>query len=264
MNKRLITRKSIMKIILTVIAACFIFATCTAADEKSGGITFESGGFDTPEDAVLAYLDYFRQGDVTGMISTFAIETQVKNTDKKACLQRLKYVTFEYTDGFGYAGTYSYNMAVWSRASSLIRIIDRQLIYYTALLSGYPEMEIGSITLIEDEEIDKFSDYTSLSLLTIESLLPDMQFLCWEPMGTYKSSYERIMNNYSEIVKTNYGADDVCDLAARIQLGDMAAVQYMQCIKYDGKWYNYTPMGTLANIAGLNTCFGGLVIEIGG
>ena len=36
--------------------------------------SFEGPGFDSPEDAALAYIEAFNAGDVQGMISTFAIE----------------------------------------------------------------------------------------------------------------------------------------------------------------------------------------------
>ena len=49
-----------------------------APDVTLAGLRFEGEGYESPEEAVAAYLEAMRNGDVAGMLSTFAIETYVE------------------------------------------------------------------------------------------------------------------------------------------------------------------------------------------
>ena len=49
----------------------------------------EGPGYDSPEEAVTAYLEAMKKGDARGMLSTFAIETYVAEMDAQAYLERM-------------------------------------------------------------------------------------------------------------------------------------------------------------------------------
>lgn len=49
----------------------------------------EGAGFDSPYDAVQSYIDALNAGDVSAMLSTFAIETYVDNMDAAEAIDRI-------------------------------------------------------------------------------------------------------------------------------------------------------------------------------
>ncbi len=73
---------------LLLIFVLLIVATSGVAAKK-----FEGDGFDSPEAAVMAYVEAFIAGDVTAMLSTFAIESYIDNTDRVALLERIRGVS---------------------------------------------------------------------------------------------------------------------------------------------------------------------------
>ena len=50
----------------------------------------EDAGFDSPYDAVQSYIDALNAGDVSAMLSTFAIETYVDNMDAAEAIDRIR------------------------------------------------------------------------------------------------------------------------------------------------------------------------------
>ena len=58
----------------------------------------EGAGYKTPEDAVMAYAEYLKNGDMEGMISTFAVESYVEHFDMRAHLEYYdSYFPYRYT-----------------------------------------------------------------------------------------------------------------------------------------------------------------------
>lgn len=53
--------------------------------------TIESRGYKSPEDAAKAYLEAFMNNDIDQMLSTFAVETYVKNFDLEKYVDRVKW-----------------------------------------------------------------------------------------------------------------------------------------------------------------------------
>jgi len=70
----------------------FYAITANAATELSENKT-EGDGFDSPEDAVKAYLEGLRDGDLRRMISAFAIESYVENFKIEPFIVRYAYLT---------------------------------------------------------------------------------------------------------------------------------------------------------------------------
>ena len=65
---------------LLVNAAAVEAKDAPSKDPSSDG-RMEGSGFASPEDAVTAYLEAMKAGDLSGMLSTFAIETYIQNVD---------------------------------------------------------------------------------------------------------------------------------------------------------------------------------------
>lgn len=80
-----------MKKLLVCLRRCCWRRRRALGEEAADGSAhaFEGSGFDSPEEAVTAYLEAMQEGDVQGMLSTFAIETYVDNVDAQTYLTRM-------------------------------------------------------------------------------------------------------------------------------------------------------------------------------
>ena len=68
-------KKPIVFLLILALACSFL----PFAAAESGRL--EGAGYDTPEEALLAYIDALNRGDVGGMLSTFALESYVEHAD---------------------------------------------------------------------------------------------------------------------------------------------------------------------------------------
>ena len=71
---------------LLICLLALMLAAIPALGEGTETGAIEGPGFDSPEEAVSAYLEALKNGDAAGMLSTFAIETYVAEMDAQAYL----------------------------------------------------------------------------------------------------------------------------------------------------------------------------------
>ena len=94
------------------------------------GDSLEGPGYDSPEEAVTAYLEAMKKGDARGMLSTFAIETYVAEMDAQAYLERLR--SFSPTNvSLPLGGDYQRQVAVAVRYGELANSLAYQWILYS-------------------------------------------------------------------------------------------------------------------------------------
>ena len=87
--------------------------------EVAADVRLEREGYESPEEAVVAYLEALKKGDVEGMLATFAIETYVSEMDAQADLARMG----SFQPGYGMrqplGGEYQRQVAVAARYGQL-------------------------------------------------------------------------------------------------------------------------------------------------
>ena len=69
---------------ICLLLVCAIMTQLSHADQK----TYEGSGWNTPEDAVLHYLDGLKEQDLDKMISAYAVESYIDHFDPQAYLER--------------------------------------------------------------------------------------------------------------------------------------------------------------------------------
>lgn len=218
---------------------------------------FEGAGFDSPEDAALAYLEALQNGDVAGMLSTFAIETYVDSLDVQAYLERLG--MFQTTLYLPVADdVYLRDLAVAARYGSLAQNLYWQYVYNSwpdeeHWLPATEYQELENIVMLIEEEND-VSDFLSMFAESdFSSALPEMTFVEFvEPVSL--SDFYPAESNQQLIARqaSGYGCDEMTDVAMRLKSGDTEYYQFLQCARYGDRWYNLSLFGNLAALMGLD------------
>ena len=214
--------------------------------------TLEGSGYDTPEDAVLAYLNGLSNGDASEMLSTFAIESYVEHQDPVSTLKRRKAFVPASRDGIPHDTEYAKSLVINARLGELVQYI----LYQYIELSTNAEGQI--IALNEDYSLDDLLYQFKYS--PVNEWIGNVEFIEWINPANLSANFFTA-NNLSNIAVNAAcaGADDFAELAAYIRLNGEDAIQLMECVKYNGRWYNLTLLSNLANILGLNAYSGGLL-----
>ena len=134
---------------LFICLLALMLAAFPALGEGTETGAIEGPGFDSPEEAVTAYLEALKNGDARGMLSTFAIETYVSEVDAQAELER--YGAFIPTIGIRVplGGDYQQQVAVAARYGQLAESLAYQWMLFS-WPEGYEEFGGTTISLTED------------------------------------------------------------------------------------------------------------------
>lgn len=222
---------------------------------------FEGAGFDSPEDAALAYLEALQNGDVAGMLSTFAIETYVDSLDVQAYLEYTQ--MFQPNTGLPVAeGGYMRDLAVNVRHGTLAQNLYWQFLYHSwpdgehwPLSTDYRE----GVTVVplnqEENDISNFLDMFAEA--DFPAVLQGMTFVEFIDPASLRESYLSETNqNHIERQMAWYGCDELTDVVMRLQSGGREYWQILQCVRYGDRWYNFSLSGNLSSLLslGIYTC----------
>ncbi|MCI8465177.1 MAG: hypothetical protein HFI63_04880 [Lachnospiraceae bacterium] len=223
----------------------------------------EGNGYDSAEEALEAYIEAIRNGDVPAMLSTFAIETYIDSYDTKASLLR----TGAWLPPINSEGTYEIigsdyerQLRLFARQASIVRKVYEQLITYSAFFvedsNSYNGLE--PITFHTEEDVERFlnayrksSFGKALTEIKLEEFIKPEQLS--EPYGS--EAHLKNMKQLGNIC----GCDEYKSVAARITLNGESWLLTMDCGSYHGRWYNISLPGTLATLLGANVQQYGLI-----
>ena len=234
-------------LILVMLTALVFCAACAEAG-------LEGPGFDTPEDAVLAYLEGMNQGDVSAMLSTFAFETLAARADPVEYLERQRAFIPEAYLGLPVSGDYARALVAHVRYGSLAK----------SLCSQYVEFAVHNnnafIHLKEEEAMTEFLEAFDHNV--VDSWRGNVEFVGWiSPSVISQITNGRSVSSLGVNILKNYAflnADDFAELAAHIRLNGTDAVQLMQCVRYGDRWYNRELNSIAAMMLNLNSSNAGM------
>ena len=217
--------------------------------------SLEGPGYDSPEEAVTAYLEAMKNGDARGMLSTFAIETYVSEMDAQAYLERL--TVFSPTNGsLPLGGEYQRQVAVAMRYGQLANILAYQWMLYS-WPEGYEEFGYA-VNFSEDGAVEAF----------LAGLAENDAAARWQEMEIVEfvepaQLSDRYLNegNQQNIARqaASYGCDELVSVVAKLDIGGEEWYQCMDVARYGGKWYNLSFVGYIGHLLGLSIYSGGLV-----
>lgn len=236
-----------MRRFLCILLILALFAPVALAEAAK----LEGPGYDTPEDAVLAYLDGLNAGDAQAMLSTFAYETLADHANPRAFLERMQSFLYNAYNGVPMNGDYARTLMTSARYGRLAGYLTSQYIELST------HLENSILPLKDSASIDELLDGFEQS--PVNGWQGNVEFAGWVSPVVLSDKYALPQNLMNLSLQVEYsGADDVAELAAHVRLNGVDAVQIMQCVRYGDRWYNLDPMGLLSAIIGLDALSAGL------
>ena len=202
----------------------------------------EGEGFATPEEAVAAYIEAMKRGDVRGMLSTFALESFTEHADPWVYLERLGFFSAKLVGSAGtgvpYVNEYIRSLSAYARYGA---VSDTLLEYYMKIATQAEML----LALKEPDDITAFLEQIRRSPLY--GLAGNVEFLGWLDPAVLTDGDVMIQPDfkYSALLS---GGDEVAEVAALVQVNGRNACQTMRCVRYGDCWYNLDLIGSTALI----------------
>lgn len=210
--------------------------------------TIEGPGFDTPEEAIIAYVEAMKSGDINQMLSTFAIETYVDNYDVKAAVEKAGGYSSATNPPFLSIDAYTRYINIYRREDSLTKALLEQYFYFADMTDYYRALTLtrdcygyGSpenfFDALQDEDwMNTLANMKYGEVKTAE----DLRALLSEDY--FSESSQNSIDNTMKLL----GCDELVPLAIEVEFDGKEYYLSMNVICYDGRWYNYVPGGTIA------------------
>ena len=224
--------------------------------EEVEEIHVEGHGFESPEETVKAYIEALNNGDIDGMIATFAIESYVDNFDTRAHIEGYAAftpkapfsATYELSDG----SDFDRNIRIKARQAAILskyyNMLSQQTVHHNWMTIGPLEGKDVDDFMNKMRESDFLNDWKNMKF--VEIIAPD------EICDKYYS--EQNQKNI-KIQTKSYCCEDIEDVCALVEIAGEKYYQFAQCGMYGGRWYIITCSGNLASLVGVSTDLYGLV-----
>ena len=216
-------------------------------------IRLEGNGFDTPEEAVICYLEGLKNLDFEQILSAFAWETQAEHFSTEAKIRRLM----------------AYNMVLKPRLlgdSDFIRTANLYSLFSAQVDAIYASLELyilqedhpyassstGSISLNEDADFEALKNKFNNGRVEKLAELTNIRFLTPDELTDNKFSMEPNQQSYIKSTAM-YGADETVDLPAVADVGNELLYCCPTVARYGEQWYLVSVFSLTNNILGMNT-----------
>lgn len=230
----------------------------------------EGSGFDSPEEAILAYLSARSTGDLNAVMSTFAIETYVEHYDGQAVLEAHRTFSVSEVMPLPLSNDYTRQMKIVDRQMDIVDELALQYIHWLWPQEEYALDNTGRLFLTGRGEESAQKAKTLLEAFDVEgrealeAIAP--QFVGFEEdvlekmdvSDVTKERYIEQLENYRVI----YGCEEIVEKVARVQQGGLDGYLFMRCARYGGRWYNLSSEHTLlVELSGHSSMTAGLIFE---
>ena len=223
----------------------------------------EGAGFDSPDDAVQSYIDALNAGDVSAMLSTFAIETYVDNMDAAEAIDRIRSINAAGYYTVPVVGSYIRGILIERRRDEISRLLYYSWLYYTTVGTDFSDLGKMSPMAVNDQDsLNNYLDVMQTSPvetwpghISVTAIYTPEDIRSSVPAAYFSEQTQKNM----EKQRLSCGADELAERVAMLDIDGSNAIQFMSCVRYGDRWYNRTPMSILAMIAGTETYSGGLV-----
>lgn len=232
----------------------------------STSTSYQGPGFDTPEDAVKAYLEGLRDADLNRMLSAFAIESIADNYDLEAALRYYKF--YFKSLGLPNVNAFITSLQVEEYKLEAINSIVRQYLLICFAESGQVFPENQKIRSESDASavaalVDEVLNAPKLSTLSIISHIPLEDFSILSPVlggielsdSYFTEEAQSMFDNRSRIK----GANKTVDCLTAFEINGNAYLLCLEAIEYDGKWRINQLGGNLASWLDIPYSLSGMV-----
>ena len=195
-------------------------------------------GYDTPEAALQAYLDFLRQGDLDGMLSVFALESHASQMDFAASIE---YSPYNLTTGNYSSGPLppvsdtarAFNLEGFRSAAA--RDLYQQYLYFMLRGTEYLNSSYQYFPSSKTETAEREALAAALDREVSFSELQFLGFVESEPYFTDRQAES--FRRYQTRQLAAAGAEELRELSAEIRLDGEDFVLFFTLARYEGRWY---------------------------
>jgi hypothetical protein len=243
---------------LVILALAFLLTLAgpgqAAASGDAAPPPYEGPGWETPEDAVQAYLDAFGKADLRGMVSAFAIETYVEHFDFEAQLDRLGAYLPQAEIPYPNANDFFKAMNVEKRRSGIVNSI-----HYQFFTLRFPEIDLGMLTSFSGDGAPTPGEFADRMNAVTQGPAEGYALLAFADPASLSEHYlqPRNQENLAKLAGI-YGAEELQSMAALIAVEGKPHLLCCDAIRYGDKWYLCSLGGNIGALLGMSVMQGGL------
>jgi len=255
-------KTKVLKSGIFVMAALLLLAACSAADANpSAPAAVGQEGFDSPEEAVAAYLEGLRDLDFDRMLNAFAVETYVEHFDLESFLDWLRIYDLRGVTMLPDAGGLATAINIEIRRGEVTHWIRAHYIFLThpelVMDRDYPE-DIRIWHPIEEgggaDFVRAFSDVLNAPAFHNLEILG---FIPPEHNELYAS--ERNQENMARNAMV-MGAEQLLSRIAVFELDGHKYFLMVDAVNYNGRWFLSRVGGNFAMAANISWDLNGLMM----
>ena len=241
---------------LLICLLALMLAAIPAFGEGTETGALEGPGFDSPEEAVTAYLEALKKGDVEGMLATFAIETYVSEMDAQAYLEWMWAFALGDFRGAPVSDPYLRQIVVYQRQAELANELYRQYLFYS-WPEAYGEFSADALRLNGEAEVEAF--LSALSASTFTNTLGSLEIVEFVEPAELSDMYLNERNQQTIARQAaSYGCDELVTVAVKLDIGGEEWYQCMDVARYGEKWYNLSFSGYIGILLAMSSYAAGL------
>lgn len=243
-NKRLMGMVLLLGVMISVSGCTGTSQTAAAKDKVTKA---EASGFDTPEEALLSYLDFMKAADISGMVSTYAVETYVENYDFEAQLKRLRSYHAMQEVKFPNVNEFAVSINIERRRNSIVNAILNQAL----VIADFDYDLTMPVMLKEDSDIETFVEDYQESLEGID--FGSIEVLGLAKPADLEEKYDSAMNRkYMNTLATVIGADEMESVVVVFRISSQKYLLCCDAARYGERWYLVNPGGNIGALLGIS------------
>lgn len=222
--------------------------------------SFEGPGFDSPEDAALAYIEAFNAGDVQGMISTFAIETYVDHVDRQATIERFRASNSGIQDSCPMPTPYVRDLMVSERCGNIATQLYRQYLLF-AMPEEYRDNPYRPVSFTSGDRSQEISNFLSaFDSSPVNEWIGNIVFVEFVPPEELTDYFmdERNQENLNRMMACT-GCDELAEIVVHIQINGKDYYQCLECARYGDRWYVQNLGGNIGALLNMSSYIAGLL-----
>ncbi len=230
--------------LLILLMVCMAFNVYKA---HTASVRYEGEGFETPEDAVLHYLEGLKNLDLGMMLEAFAWETAAERCSFEKYIARIGVFSLVTTPAFPSGNPLFNSLNVESFRNRETTMIKNAFI--EMLLKHLPEYESGHPLRVEDADLLAASFNTE----RLNDLANMGTPVFVEPEYIFGSKY-----NSDKVVQLRerawapWGGDEMVDVIAIFTVGNEQYAVMPSVVRYGDRWYISTLQGYASMMLGVS------------
>ena len=227
---------------------------CGTKLQGSAAVRYEGNGFDSPEEALICYMEGLKNLDFEQMLSAFAWETQMEHYSLQAYFERLRVYQTNMRPRMPSVNNLMFSANVNILRFNQVDVIYRSLEHYI-LGEDYPETGFVQLQNGPDEvaaflqqfdngRIEKLAQMTNIRILSPDEVTED------------RFSMERNQENFIRQTAC-YGADEAVNLVGAGDVGGETLYCFPTICRYGDRWY-------LVSVSSMTSMILGVPVDLQG